>query len=159
YGYDYAAADQPYLVEIWVEKSTMNDVLEPLCGQLSVNLVTSLGFQSMTAAVNLLQRAARLAAAGRPCRVFYISDYDPAGDGMPVAVARQIEFWLSQYAPGADIKLTPLVLTREQVVAYDLPRTPIKESDRRRANFEALHGEGAVELDALEALHPGELRR
>src|SRR5262249_11207487 len=38
-----------------------------------------------------------------------------------------------------------------------LPRTPIKESERRAASFEACHGEGAVELDALEALHPGVL--
>ena len=34
-----------------------------------------------------------------------------------------------------------------------------KESDKGKARFEAQHGAGAVELDALEALHPGELRR
>src|SRR5262249_1753395 len=30
-GYDYHRADQPYHLEVWIEKSTMNDVLEPLC--------------------------------------------------------------------------------------------------------------------------------
>ena len=35
---------------------------------------------------------------------------------------------------------------------------PIKESDKRRGQFEAQHGEGAVELDAVEALRPGQLR-
>jgi hypothetical protein len=158
-GYDYSPTDQPFLLEIWVEKSTMHDVLEPLCRRLSVNLVPGAGFQSITSPVNLLQRVARLAASGKPCRVFYISDFDPAGDQMPVAVARQLEFWLPQYAPGADIKLTPLVLTREQVIAYRLPRTPIKDSDLRKTAFEGRYGEGAVELDALEALFPGELGR
>ena len=39
------------------------------------------------------------------------------------------------------------------------PRIPIKESDLRKKGFEDRHGEGAVELDALEALYPGELGR
>jgi hypothetical protein len=36
---------------------------------------------------------------------------------------------------------------------------PVKDSDRRKAAFEERHGEGAVELDALEALHPGQFER
>ena len=70
---------------------------------------------------------------------------------MPVAVAHQIEFWLQDYTPGADINLTPLALTRDQVITYQLPRIPIKESDARKAGFEERYGAGAVELDALEA--------
>jgi len=42
-GFDYAPEDQPYLVEVWVEKSTMDDVLTPLCQRLHVNLVISPG--------------------------------------------------------------------------------------------------------------------
>jgi hypothetical protein len=156
-GYMYAPSDQPYLVEIWIEKSTMDDVLLPLCEELHVNLVTSAGFQSITSAVKVLQRACKLVQLGKPTRIFYISDFDPAGDGMPVAVARQMEFWLQDYAPGADIKLMPLALTRDQVITYELPRIPIKESDRRKAGFEERYGTGAVELDALEALYPGML--
>ena len=49
------------------------------------------------------------------------------------------------------------MLTKQQCVDYQLPRTPIKESDRRKSGFEERHGEGATELDALEALHPGEM--
>jgi hypothetical protein len=156
-GIRYAPSDQPYLVEIWIEKSTMDDVLLPLCEELHINLVTSVGFQSITSAVKMLQRAQRLVQLGKPTRIFYISDFDPAGDGMPVAVARQMEFWLQDYAPGADIKLTPLALTRDQVITYRLPRIPIKESDVRKAGFEERYGAGAVELDALEALYPGVL--
>jgi len=153
-GYDYDPADQPYWLEVWIEKSTMDDVLLPLCQQLGVNLVTSVGMQSITNTVKLLQR---VAAADKPTRIFYISDFDPAGEVMPTAVARQAEFWLAQYAPGADIKLTPLALTHAQVEAYQLPRIPVKDGDTRRGGFEERYGAGAVELDALEALHPGEL--
>jgi hypothetical protein len=127
HGYDYHAADQPYLVEVWVEKSTQNDILMPICSRHAVNLVTSIGFQSMTGAINHLKR---VVALKKPSRIFYISDFDPAGDGMPVGVARQLEFWLQKYAPNADIKLQPLALTHAQVVEYALPRIPIKESPR-----------------------------
>jgi hypothetical protein len=159
-GYDYSPVCQPYHLELWIEKSTMDDVLLPICRELGINLVRGVGFQSITSAVNLLQRVEyvrRIARNGKPARVFYLSDFDPAGDQMPVSVARQLEFWLPKYAAGADLKLNPLVLTREQAAAYNLPRTPIKDSDKRKASFETLHGQGAVELDALEALHPGEL--
>jgi len=155
-GYDYAPEDEPYLVEVWVEKSTMDDVLDPLCQGLHVNFVTSVGFQSITSAIQLLLRVRRFR---KPARVFYISDFDPAGDRMPDSVARQLEFWLRYYAPNAELKLTPLALTHEQVndPRRRLPRIPIKETDLRRQGFEDRYGEGAVELDALEALDPGRL--
>jgi hypothetical protein len=154
-GYDYSVASQGYHLEIWVEKSTMNDVLLPIVRRYGAVLVTSVGFQSVTSAVQLITQ--RMQRSGKPTRLFYISDFDPAGDRMPVALSRQIEYWLDKYAPDADIKLTPLALTREQVQAYHLPRVPIKDSDLRKAGFEERHGEGAVELDALEALYPGTL--
>jgi hypothetical protein len=161
-GYDYRPGDQPYHLEVWIEKSTMDDVLIPVCQDLGINLVTSVGFQSITAAIALLKRLARIAeitGSGKAARIFYISDFDPAGDQMPVAVARQIEFWLPQYAPDADVRLVPLALTQKQAEDLELPRIPIKDTDQRKANFEKRCGEGAVELDALEALHPGELER
>jgi hypothetical protein len=96
---------------------------------------------------------------GKPTRIFYISDHDPAGELMPKATARQVEFWLRKYAPDIPFKLTPLALTKEQVVRFKLPRIPIKESDLRKKYFQDRHGSGACELDALEALHPGELAR
>jgi hypothetical protein len=155
-GYDYDAGDQPYHVEVWIEKSTMDDVLEPVCRRLYANLITGEGFQSITNVVKLLQRVCEL---GKPARIFVISDFDPAGDSMPVAVARQAEFWLPEFATGADMKVTALALTREQVITYQLPRIFIKDTDVRKEGFEDRYGEGAVELDALEAIHPGELAR
>ena len=155
-GYTYSAADQAYHLEIWVEKSTQNDVLESVCTQYGVNLVTSLGFQSITSVIDLLER---ITQSGKPARILYVSDFDPAGDGMPTAVARQIEYWRQRYAPDADIALTPVALTRDQVIAYRLPRIPIKDSDLRKGGFQDRHGEGACELDALEALHPGTLAK
>lgn len=156
-GYDYTPEMQPYHVEVWVEKSTMDDLLRPLCARHSVNLVMGVGFMSITSVIGLVNRVKRI---GKPTRILYVSDFDPAGVRMPVGVARQYEFWSQALGAGdADVKLMPIILTAEQAAEYDLPRTPIKKSDLRAGNFEAAHGEGAVELDALEALHPGEFSR
>jgi hypothetical protein len=157
-GYEYSQLDQPFHIELWIEKSTMNDVLEPICEQYHVNLVATVGFQTITGAVLVLQRLAQI-PDGKPTRIFYVSDFDPAGDAMPFAVARTLEYYLEEIAPDADVKLEPLALTREQVEGYRLPRAIIKQTDKRRDRFQKRHGKGCVELDALEALHPGELQK
>jgi hypothetical protein len=148
---------QRYLVEVWCEKSTMNDVLLPFCQEHGFNLVTGLGELSITAVVQAVQRVAHL---GKAARIIYVSDFDPAGAGMPVSVARKIEYMLRDGGDSfadLDVRLEPVVLTHQQVRAYGLPRTPIKETEKRAGAFEARFGAGAVELDALEALRPGEL--
>jgi hypothetical protein len=150
------AGSQDYLLEVWCEKSTMNDVLVPLCQRYQANLVTGLGELSVTA---VLAAARRIEADGRPARLLYVSDFDPAGQCMPVSVARKLEYFVSELRVDSDVRLLPVALTLEQCQDYRLPRTPIKEKELRRAGFEERYGEGATELDALEALHPGELGR
>lgn len=110
---------------------------------------------SITHCWKLIQRAL---ASQRPVRILYISDFDPAGRGMPVACARKIEFFIQRDDLSLDVQLRPVALTPEQCAHYRLPRTPIKD-EARAERFETLHGEGATELDALEALQPGELLR
>lgn len=152
-GYD--GIQQDYHLEVWCEKSTMNDVLIPLCQRYKVNLITGLGEMSITAVVEFLQRVRQ---ARRPARILYLSDYDPAGVGMPISIARKIEFFQrNEGHDDLDIRLQPIVLTPYQIELYSLPRIPVKDSDLRKENWEALHGKGAVELDALEALYPGAL--
>ena len=55
-----------YLVEIWCEKSTINDILMPLGDQYGVNVVTGVGEMSVTRVEQLI---ARVLAYGRPVRI------------------------------------------------------------------------------------------
>jgi len=146
--------DQRYHLEIWCEKSTMNDVLIPFCERYGINLVTGVGEMSITATLDAVRR---IGARGKPARLLYISDFDPAGQSMPVAVGRKIEYFVRSESLDADIRLFPVVLTEAQCKEYRLPRTPIKDTERRAARFEERYGAGSTELDALEALYPGEL--
>lgn len=148
---------QRYHMEIWCEKTTMNDVLQPLCRRYNMTLQTGAGELSITACSTLAERIRR---NNKPTRILYVSDFDPAGQSMPVAVSRKLEYFVRNFHLDAlDIRLYPVVLTAEQVQSYRLPRTPIKESEKRKERFEQQYGKDAVELDALEALHAGELRR
>jgi hypothetical protein len=133
----------------------MNDVLEPLCQSYGMNLQTGLGELSITASLALVHR---LQEAGKPARIFYVSEFDPAGQSMPVSVSRKVEYFVRTLGLEVDVRVFPVILTAEQVQYYQLPRTPIKDTERRRGGFEDRYGEGAVELDALEALYPGELQ-
>ena len=91
-GYEYEVADQPLLIEVWCEKSTMDDILVPLCLDLGVNLASEMkGYESITHIVELLRRAETYPA--RKAVVLYISDNDKQGNNMPVAVARHCQFW------------------------------------------------------------------
>jgi hypothetical protein len=147
---------QRYHLELVCEKSTVDEILLPLAQKYEVNANILKGEISLTRCNNIIARAK---ASGRPCRILYISDFDPAGQvSMPVACARKIEFLIWKKNLDLDIQLRPVVLTHEQCEEYELPRTPIKETERRAAGFEERFGEGATELDALEALHPGALR-
>jgi Skp family chaperone for outer membrane proteins len=142
YGYDPDDyLDRAYYLELWIEKSTMDDILVPLTKELGVRLVPAVGMQSISNVIKVLKRIHELK---KPARIFYISDADKQGNTMPIAVARQMEFYIDEFARGADIKLTRLALTPEQIAHYNLPVS--EDGDR-------------TELDALEALHPGELEK
>jgi hypothetical protein len=147
---------QRYMVEVWCEKSTINDVLLPLMSEYGINVVTSAGDMSLTRCHELVDRVLN---DGRPCRILYISDFDPKGYKMPVGAARKIEHRLRLEDLDLDIQVHPIALTEAQCIEYRLPRIPTKEGDRCAAGFEERFGEGQTELDAMEALHPGELGR
>jgi len=152
-----AGQQQPYHVEIWLEKSSILDEVLPIAKQYMVNVISSLGEMSLTAVVALVHRAIRSA---KPVRIFYISDFDPAGRGMPLSVARKLEYLLRRHRRAHPVvKLCPLMLTPSQCVHYSLPRMPISLDNSRKVHFEDCHGPGATELDALAALYPGAIGR
>jgi polyhydroxyalkanoate synthesis regulator phasin len=135
-GYLYEESQQPYLVEIWSEKSTINDILVPLCSSLGANYVSGAGYMSITTMIALLRR--RVARLQKPTRILYVSDYDSAGRNMPRQVARQLQFWIDRYASDYDIRVQPIAMTSEQA-----------------QNYPAAPDSGSVELDAMQELDPG----
>ena len=136
---------QMYHQEVWVEKNSMGAFINPVCKRYDACYQPLIG-QSSVEKVNLAaMRAVRAAGVGKKVRIYYIADFDRYGWSMVSAVARKIEFMmLQQGLIDKDVKLTRLALNEDHIAKFNLPKAP-------------KHGEAVVELDALEAIHPGEL--
>jgi|Deesub1362A_J573_1020465.scaffolds.fasta_scaffold00447_28 hypothetical protein len=133
---------QAYHVEIWTEKTTINDILEPIAEGYGVNIQAFSGQSTSTKVYELIQRISEI---NKPVRILYISDYDSYGHNMPVACGRKIQWFLDNMDVEQDVKLDKILLTAEQVEEYALPSAP----DSRNK----------VEIDALEVYHPGETEK
>lgn len=148
----------PMLTELWVEKSGAALALRYLCERHAVNLRYGKGYASITQINDFIQRAHK---AGKPGIILYVSDFDPAGNNMPRQAARYCEFVAKLMRERGEepprLFVHSVALTADQVRAYDLPPIPF-ENEKQRQEYEQRHGlAGKTEIDALMALHPGEL--
>ena len=81
-------AEQPYCFAFFGEKSSLEDVLDPIARQIGANMYLCAGEITDT----LIYEMARDAAAdGRPLIVFTFSDFDPAGRQMPISIGRKLQ--------------------------------------------------------------------
>jgi hypothetical protein len=145
-GYEYDPSLQPYVIEVWDEKSGDIDIFRSIAHRYGVNYQPGVGYASIT---NIKRMLRKLADHDKPGRILYVSDFDEAGQNMPIQVARHSQFgcWeLTEVAKevAPEIMVDNAALTREQIDRLNLPPIP---------------GTNKTEIDALEALHPGELRR
>jgi hypothetical protein len=132
----------------------MNDVLIPIAEEYGAVLMVAGGQFSIT---NIADLYKRIECLEKPVRLFYLRDFDPAGQTMAKAVGRKIEWFVRTRRPGIDLKLFDIALTHQQCLEYQLPRSPMDRKECYKGRFEEKFGEGATELDALEALRPGVL--
>ena len=135
---------QTYHLEIWCEKNSMGFIIEPICRRLGAAYQPLVGQSSVKKVDMLARRVIRAAEAGKKIRIWYIADWDRYGWSMVTAVARKLEFIMVDEGIKANVRLTRLALNDNQIEKYNLPKAPKL-------------GEAVVELDALEAIRPGEL--
>lgn len=125
--------------EVWTESRSIAGVIQSTCRDLGVSLYPAGGFASLSltheAAENIRERA-----AGRPVRLVYIGDYDPAGTIIDEAICKE----LREHLPGHDIAEERIAITAEQ--AARLPGKPRKDGERRKPEIEQ-----TVEAEAMPA--------
>jgi hypothetical protein len=82
---------QPFHIELWAEKTTMNDVLLPLARRYGACVVTAPGEVSLTACHLLVERAK---ASRRPVRILYICTCKPVDchePGVPPILLKPVD--------------------------------------------------------------------
>jgi hypothetical protein len=77
---------------------------------------------------------------------------------MSANVARKLQALTIEEFPDLAIEVHAVALTLDQVRQYDLPSTPLKDTERRADHWRAVMGHEQTEIDALAALRPEVLR-
>jgi len=148
-------ATQPYKLVFFGEKASLAEVLLPLAHEVHADTYLPTGEISDT----LLYQMARSGSEdGRPMMVLCFSDCDPAGWQMPISIARKLQAFRALEFPTLDFQVRRVGLTPEQARAYELPSTPLRESERRADRWRTAMGVEQTEIDALASLRPALLR-
>jgi hypothetical protein len=150
-------ARQRYRLAVFGEKTSLADVLRPLCDHHRADLYLPSG--EMTDS-QLWLMASTGAADGRPMIVFVVADFDPSGNQMAVSIGRKLQAFHDLLFPTLEFEVIPIALTEDQVRDLDLPSTPLKQTEKRADRWREAHGGlEQTEVDALATLRPDALRR
>lgn len=133
--------NQPYYVEVFIEKKALQNVFYPVCSRNRVGLAPVKGYPSLTFLHQAKERFEEAIERDKTPVILYFGDYDPSGEDIP----RSIEDNLSRM--GVDVDVRRQALFEHQVIEWKLPPAPAKETDSRTANWNGL---GQVELDAVD---------
>lgn len=134
--------NQPYYPEVFIEKKALQGVFEPICRRHRVAMGACKGYPSLTFLNEAAQRFIQREEEGKIPVILYFGDYDPSGEDIPRAIEENIKRLGCE-----SIQVRRFALMEHQVVEWNLPPAPAKETDSRTKKWDGL---GQVELDAVE---------
>jgi hypothetical protein len=147
---------QPYRIVFYGEKTSLEEILDPLAARVSADLYLPAGELTDTQ----LHRMAKTGAEdGRLMVVLAFADCDPAGWQMAISIGRKLQAFKALLFPHLKFQVRRVALTPEQVRLYGLPSTPLKATEKRADKWREKMGVEQTEIDALAALRPDLLRR
>src|SRR5262249_35061855 len=123
------------------EKVSLKPILQPLAQQVQGVLLLPTGEISDT---QIAEFTASAAQDERPSVVLYFSDFDPSGYQMAISVSRKLQALQVRLHRNLQIQLHAVALTLDQVREYDLPSTPLKETERRASKWREAMGIGKL---------------
>jgi hypothetical protein len=142
-------ADQPYYLEVMVEKQALEGVLLPVCQELDVTFMANKGYSSASAFYRAGKRFARRDREDKKLIVLYLGDHDPSGMDMtrdilervPLLGGAPCNFAAGLGARPLDIDIQRLALNMDQIKKYNPPENPAKQTDSRCEGYVAEFGE------------------
>lgn len=137
-------AQQPYRVEVWIEKDALVGVIAGACQRNDVAYFSCRGYTSQSELWGAAQRLIGYEKNGQETVIIHLGDHDPSG----IDMTRDIQDRLRLFGSSADVHR--IALTMEQVEQYDPPPNPAKLTDSRVTGYLAEYGDESWELDALD---------
>jgi hypothetical protein len=136
-------------VRLWVlcEAGGMAPMLARTANPYGVPVLTSGGFDSLTAKHELAQELAETLETGKRVEILHLGDLDPSGEHLFTSLAEDVGA-MCRALCGAEPKFTRLAVTREQADRLGLPTAPAKPTDRRQFSGDTVQCE-AIAPDVL----------
>ena len=133
--------NQEYYIELWTEKDAISSVISPITKEFQVSVCVNRGYNSATSMYESAQRF--LKQEGKKCILLYLGDHDASGLDMD----RDIQKRLNEFK--VDVEIIRIGLTQEQIIEYNPPENPAKQTDPRAKWYKENFGENTWEVDAL----------
>lgn len=139
--------NQPYHVEVWIEKEALIGVIAQICNDLDVPFFACKGYVSQSEMWVASQRFNRRQDRGQDVVIIHLGDHDPSG----IDMTRDIDDRQELFKEG-DLSTTikRIALNMNQVKKYNPPPNPAKMTDTRASGYVQKFGHSSWELDALD---------
>lgn len=141
--------DQPYRVEVWVEKEALAGVVQRAADASDVDWFSCRGYVSQSELWSAGRRLAGYLDDGQDVVVLHLGDHDPSGIDMSRDIRERLELFIGDEAKGR-LEVRRIALNFDQVERYNPPPNPAKLTDSRAGGYVLAHGMQSWELDALD---------
>jgi hypothetical protein len=157
-------ADQPTVVEVWVEKEALAGVVERAAEAWDCAWFSCRGYVSQSEMWGAAQRIGRYFERGQRVTILHLGDHDPSGIDMTRDIEdRLVNFtykdWDSdhptyslrtEFGGSSPLEIRRIALNMDQVEQYNPPPNPAKITDSRAGAYIEQYGSESWELDALD---------
>ena len=166
-------AEQPTVVEVWVEKDALMGVLDSICPDLDVAYCSCRGYTSQSEMWGAAQRIGSHLLRGQNVVIAHFGDHDPSGIDMSRDIEERLQLFtardklllvprtVSNATRGGSLLLPPsrsmgqltvnrIALNMDQIERYGPPPNPAKVTDTRYRRYRTEFGGSSWELDALD---------
>lgn len=138
--------DQPWHVEVWVEKEALAGVVQRAAQEVGVHYFPCRGYVSQSEMYAAGMRFRRYGRTGRNSLIIHLGDHDPSGIDMTRDITDRLNTFAGIYAP----EVRRVALNMDQVEEYGPPPNFAKVTDSRFEAYQREFGDDSWELDALE---------
>jgi hypothetical protein len=107
--------NQPYYVEMLVEKIDLKSLFEPICDEYRIPVGNTKGWLDINQRARIMQRFSRWENEGKECVLLYCGDHDPAG--LDISNKLMQLFEALQHSVGSD----PSALLIERLLISSTP--------------------------------------
>ncbi len=142
--------NQPYYVEVWIEKEALVGVIDQICKSIDVPYFACKGYNSQSEMWRAAMRMYDKIDIGQQPVIIHLGDHDPSGIDMTRDIMERHDIFITKYTIDHLVDIRRIALNYDQIEEYNPPPNPSKKSDPRSDDYVAKYGNSSWELDALE---------